>query len=148
MSNAPYANNTKHMLFLSAWQARSYYSWTFRAQLCAEALGVSCYQRRARRHSSCFNTAPYVPVDPTQLTWWESSHSFFLIFFLFNILPAWKYFLLCLFVLSLFLPETRLLSPLATLKAVPTLSTGVLEHDCSPNHPLVSVRTKQQQHRQ
>lgn len=34
-----------------------------------QALGVSCYQRRARRHSSCFNTAPYVPVDPTQLTW-------------------------------------------------------------------------------
>lgn len=78
LSNAPYANNTEHMLFLAAWQARSYYSWMFCAQLCAAALGVSCYQCGARRYSSCFNSAPYVPLDPSQLTWCESNSSFFI----------------------------------------------------------------------
>ncbi len=113
LSNAPYANNAEHMLFTATWQARSYYSWMFCVQLCATALGVSCYQCRARRYSSCFNSAPYVPLDPSQLTWCESNF--------FHILPAWAYSLLCLFVLLLFFPEIGLLSLLATLKAVSSL---------------------------
>lgn len=79
LSSVPYANNTKHMLFLAAWQDRSCYSWMFCEQLCTEALGVSCYQCRDRRYSSCFNCAPYVPLDPSQLTWCEQNHSSFFI---------------------------------------------------------------------
>lgn len=45
-------------------------------QFCEQALGVSCYQCRDSRCSSCFNSAPYVPLHPSQLTWCESDHFF------------------------------------------------------------------------
>ena len=63
---------------------------------------ASCYQRGARRHSSCFNSPPYVPLDPSQLTWSEPSPSCFCFDFFFGLfLPSWAYFLLCLFLFSL-----------------------------------------------
>lgn len=36
----------------------------------------SCYQCAARRYSSCFNSSPYVPSDPSRLTWQDSSFPF------------------------------------------------------------------------
>lgn len=62
---------------------------------------VSLYQYGARRYSSCFNSGPYVPFDPSQLTWCELNQSSS------YILPAWAHFLLCLFVMLLFPSRNR-----------------------------------------
>lgn len=105
--------------------------------VCVKAFRVCCYQCWARRYSRCFNGSPHVLSDPSQLTWCASSLAFSYSASL-DILSG-----------SVVCPVAFLCKNLSAWQLFrQRLASGVLEHDCTHSHPLVSVRTKHQQHKQ
>lgn len=95
------------------------------------ASGVSCYQCTARRHGSCLDSAPHVPLRPSQFTWSESNH-----YSLLHVLPARVYFGLCLYCFS-YKKKGLCLHCQASGVSVNGMTSPILS--------LVSIRTKQQQ---
>lgn len=85
----------------------------------------SCYQCAARRYSSCFNSSPYVPSDPSRLTWQDSSFAFSICCQL-----GHTFCFVCLSCCFCFLKQ---LSSLATPTLVSTLTAWLPPHPATPS---------------
>lgn len=129
-SNMPHANNTKHMVFLAAREARSYCHQNIFARSC-EISDSS----RPDGTAAVLTVHLMSPFAPGWLTWWELNPPRLPFFFLFP--PAWTCLLLHLSVPLLFLFQNRTLSSLATLKAASRLRCI-----CSPRSPSCQCKNK------